>query len=492
VYLGLPAVLFLGAALWVHRRHPVTWKVAGLALFVLALTMPHQVPLYGWFYKWLPLWNSFRFPEKLLPYFLFPCALGAGAGLEAVQRDSALARRVARAGFVSALLCGLLALGEWRLRWFSDGVIASLWGKADPVTLGVLHDNFLQAAGVGAVTLVLLGAVLAWMHTPVPRAVAVLGLQFTVLYLANQATYHVTFPEVLEQPTRFVEVILQKEAEAGAPRPRVFAGVPDLTPYDVPEGLQPIDAISFNFVAALEPDTPALWDLESIGAYLPASSRRVVSLLTSFDSLNTWVGRLSGLYQVRYLTLDAGDYQRSLGNPDVVLAQEPGIKAVLLRNPHTLPRAYLATPHCVPDEASARALVLSRSFRSGHDVALECPPDAPRDEAPAAAGVSGQVRVVHYAPESVELEVEARTPAALVLNDAWYGGWSATVDGQPTPILPANVLVRGVRVPAGTHRVSFSYRTPGLWLGALISLGTLGLLGLAVLVERRKRAAPAG
>jgi hypothetical protein len=141
----------------------------------------------------------------------------------------------------------------------------------------------------------------------------------------------------------------------------------------------------------------------------------------------------------------------------------------------------------VPDASAARTLVLSRSFRPGRDVALECPPGALEAEAPPTDGAPGEVRLVHYAPESVELEVEARAPMALVLNDAYYDGWSATVDGQPTPILPANIVVRGVRVPAGTHRVSFSYRTPGLVLGALISLGTLGLLGLAVLLERRKR-----
>ncbi len=493
VYLGLPAVLLLGSALWVHRRNPLTWKVTGLSLFLVALTMPHQLPLYGWLYKWFPLWSSFRYPEKLLPYFLFPCALGAGAGLEAIQRDSSLARRVAQAGFALALLWGLLGLGEWWLRWFSDGVVATLWGKADSVTLGMLHDNFLQAAGVGAVTLVLMGVVLARVHSPVPRAVAILGFQFAVLYLANEGTYHVTYTDVLEQPTSTVEAILRAEADAGAVRPRVFGGLREVEPHYVPEGLHPVDIMAVNFAAALEPVTPALWKLEGAGPYLPAASRRLVGLLNSFETLDAWVGRLSGLYNVRYLTLEADVYKRGgSGNPEVILAEEPRINAVLLRNPHTLPRAYLATPRCVPDASAARTLVLSRSFRPGQDVALECPPDAPRDEALPTAGAPGEVRIVHYAPESVELEVEARAPTALVLNDPYYDGWSATVDGQPTPILPANIVVRGVRVPAGTHRVSFSYRTPGLVLGALISLGTLGLLGLAVLLERRKRAAGVG
>jgi uncharacterized membrane protein YfhO len=75
----------------------------------------------------------------------------------------------------------------------------------------------------------------------------------------------------------------------------------------------------------------------------------------------------------------------------------------------------------------------------------------------------------------------------LVLNDAYYTGWSAAVDGQPVPLLPANVAVRGVRLPAGNHRVTFTYRTPGLRLGALISLVTLGVLGLAVFAERARR-----
>ncbi|HEX5747723.1 MAG TPA: YfhO family protein [Archangium sp.] len=489
VYMGLPAVLLLGGALWTWRRHPLAWKVSAVTLAILALTLAHQVPLYRWFYQWVPLWKAFRYPEKMLPYVLFPLALGAGAGLEAVLRDSALSRRLGQAGLVLAGVLGLLALGEWRWRLFSNGVIPSLWEKADPPSLEILHGNFLQAAGVGAVTLALMGGVLARALSPARCVAAVLGLQFAVLYQANEGTYHVTYVDVLERPTGFLKLLLKREADAGPVRPRVFAGAEDLSPREVPEELHPVDLMSINFVAGLAPDTPALWHLESAGPYLPAASRRLAGLLYSPDSARLWLSRLSGLYHVRYLTLETRTYQQMSGNWDVVLGQDrllgPGV--VLLNNPNTLPRAYLATPVCVPDESSARALVLSRAFHPHQQAVLECPPGTPRDAAPPSPGEPGQVRIVHYAPESVELEVDARVPAALVLNDAFYDGWSATLDGQPTPILPANLAVRGVRVPAGSHRVSFTYRTPRLMLGAFISLATLGLLGLAVLVERRKR-----
>jgi membrane protein YfhO len=493
VYMGLPALLLLGGALWTWRRHPLTWKVSAVTLAILALTLAHQLPLYRWFYQWIPLWNAFRYPEKLLPYVLFPFALGAGAGLEAVLRDSALARRLGRAGLVLAGVLGLLALSEWRLRLYSSGVIHSLWEKADPPTLEVLRGNFLQAACVGAITLALMSMVLARALPPARCVALILGLQFAVLYQANEGTYHVTYTDVLERPSGFMKLLLKREADAGAVRPRVFAGAEDLSPRQVPEELHPVDFMSINFVAGLAPDTPALWHMESAGPYLPAASRRLAGLLYSPDSARLWMSRLSGLYHVRYLTLETRTYQELSGNWDVVLGQDrflgPGV--VLLNNPNTLPRAYLATPVCVPDAPSARALVLSRSFHPRQQAVLECPPGTPRDEALPSPGEPGTVRIVHYAPESVELEVDARVPAALVLNDAFYDGWSATLDGQPTPILPANFAVRGVRVPAGSHRVSFTYRTPRLVLGAVISLATLGLLGLAVLVERQRRRAQA-
>ncbi|HEY0406808.1 MAG TPA: YfhO family protein, partial [Pyrinomonadaceae bacterium] len=79
------------------------------------------------------------------------------------------------------------------------------------------------------------------------------------------------------------------------------------------------------------------------------------------------------------------------------------------------------------------------------------------------------------------------TPTVLVVSEANYPGWAATVDGQPTPVHTADFLLRGVALTAGAHRVEMRYTAPAARNGAMLS--ALTLLGLAALafIERRAR-----
>ncbi|MGH6853502.1 MAG: YfhO family protein, partial [Methylocella sp.] len=73
-----------------------------------------------------------------------------------------------------------------------------------------------------------------------------------------------------------------------------------------------------------------------------------------------------------------------------------------------------------------------------------------------APGLS-HVAIVNYADNSVEIDVDAPKPGIVVLHDLFYPGWEARVDGHRKPVLRANILFRGVEVPAGHHRVAFSF-----------------------------------
>ncbi|MGI8569264.1 MAG: YfhO family protein [Methylocella sp.] len=74
-------------------------------------------------------------------------------------------------------------------------------------------------------------------------------------------------------------------------------------------------------------------------------------------------------------------------------------------------------------------------------------------EAPGLAHVA----ILNYADNSVEIDVDAPKAGIVVLHDLFYPGWEARVDGHKKPVLHANILFRGVEVPAGRHRVAFSF-----------------------------------
>lgn len=76
--------------------------------------------------------------------------------------------------------------------------------------------------------------------------------------------------------------------------------------------------------------------------------------------------------------------------------------------------------------------------------------------------------ITRYANTEIEIAVDATQAGFVVLNDVWHPWWTATIDGEPAPILKANVLFRAVQVPAGNHVLRFSFKPID---GALAELG---------------------
>ncbi len=66
-------------------------------------------------------------------------------------------------------------------------------------------------------------------------------------------------------------------------------------------------------------------------------------------------------------------------------------------------------------------------------------------------------RILDYRFNRVEIEAEATAEAILLLNDRYDPDWAVSVDGVRAPVLRCNYIMRGVCVPAGRHRVVFTY-----------------------------------
>jgi hypothetical protein len=88
---------------------------------------------------------------------------------------------------------------------------------------------------------------------------------------------------------------------------------------------------------------------------------------------------------------------------------------------------------------------------------------------------SSPAQITRYTPEEVVVEATTDAPGYLLLTDAFYPGWRASVDGQPVEILRADEMFRAVRLEPGRHQVEFRYQPDSVTWGAWISAAALAL-----------------
>ncbi len=92
--------------------------------------------------------------------------------------------------------------------------------------------------------------------------------------------------------------------------------------------------------------------------------------------------------------------------------------------------------------------------------------------------VTSSTVVTYYGLNDVDVTVRDSAPGVLVLGDTYAPGWRARIDGRPATLARTDAVFRAVPVPAGTHRVSFTYEPRAFTVGVRISLIALALWGM--------------
>jgi hypothetical protein len=472
-YVGaLPLMLAAAALALVRRRERVVVAVVGL----VALAVSAGIPPFFTIVKALPGFDAAR-NGRLAVISVLCVAVLAGWGLD----DLVAGRRKRLVPAAAALI--LLIPCIWVARRVELGSLADglkiAWGFAGPSSD---HPDAIRMASL-LEWLVLAGLALAlvWLRasgrlgTTAFVALA-LGLVVLDLFKAGMGYNPAIRDREAVQPTTGAIRYLQSQ------RPNRFAGLHPTAPITLAVPLPANVAMRYGLYDARGYDFPnerryaELWrrviaqSPSCNYAFCPESAARTPGALRALALLGV---------------TDLLQNQRDEPLRGLPVAYQ-GPDARVYRNPDALPRAFVVgSQELVAGGDQARDRITAVDFPL-HTTAVVEKPIAGLASGTGSAP-AGNARITHYGDESVTVSATARRPALLVLTDSWFPGWKATVDGRDTPISRVDYLIRGVRIPAGTHTVEFSYQPASWTVGWIVSLlALIGILGAAAAGWRRR------
>jgi hypothetical protein len=502
-YIGL-LLLVLAAAAWLARgQRSLFWVlVAGSVVSVLLAMGRFSPGLYQLAYTTLPYFDKFRVPAMIMVLPVLGVAVLAALGVTQLadprsERATVWLRRLAWGLFGGGgllLLLGTSGLAQATHREWLQALAAQSGKPAAGVLLDEawgLHRTFLVRGGL--VLLAAGGAFLVAARRPRFRATWLVPVLVLLVAVDQWSVIRlVTHPEralvdVVRGPDgggRLVPAASLVQRWQGPRAAQLDAGLARALQDAVGHGrLLPLgaDAGSNAFMTA---------GVRSLGGYHPAKPATAEAMRQALYPRDG----LPGFRVARWLGAAALTLPQTLSPADLDLLREHGLDlderaisaggTMIYRLRDPWPRARLVDRYLLADALPAgdalepfldaiaagrhdpaRALVLERTPEPAPQTGPEPLPDP---------------IFVRDGLNEVVLRVETPRPVLLLLADLWAPGWQARSDGRSVPLLRADLMLRAIALPAGTHEVSFEFRDPALRRG--VTLALVGVLGVLVLL----------
>jgi hypothetical protein len=485
---------------------------------------------YGILTTLLPGFGLFRYPAKLLVITCLAVSALAGQGWDRLLAGEARTTRrwclwISSASSIAIVLCLYMRgpIETWVGRYAPS---IPVFGPIDPS--GALNTTLFALIQAGA--LCALGWVLIpWVfrHRRVAGALAVV-LTTADLALADSRIVWTVPQTALDRTPWIAQLIEQAERFNPSPGPFRIQRVEQWHPVDF---LRHRSERRFEQLAVWEHDTlhglygelvPLAYTLNPDGIELDEQleffevdvnwrkdgeglSRPVYSYSRGgFDlwntryfvmpiALNGWMGEEQAFTRIYPENDTSGDPEKSRQ----WIAREGW---QLLRNRAAMPRCWIVhsavpirpTARGSPQRAEMIRTLIGSSGSRDRDpnafgsIDLKQTALVETDEPTLLSGLIGHpstepsesITITKAEPQSVEIDAKLTRPGLVILGDLYYPGWKLKIDGHPAPILRTNRMMRGAIVAAGKHQLVYDYQPDSFWIGSLVSLAGLAVVGV--------------
>lgn len=456
-YFGAAIILlFLMGSILV--KGPVKWWLLLGTLLTFMLSMGKNLAFINeFFFNYFPLFNKFRTPNSVLGVTAILVTLLAFLTVEHIINKKSSKEEVLRSlyiggGIAAAVALYFLVFGTsfYDFVHFQDANRAPF----DPNALIEDRQALMQSDALRSLIIVLVSGGLIWLFVKekIQQLWLVAGIGIIVLidlwtvdkrYLSDDDFVNKTRYEVNFSPRPADEQILQD---------------PDLY-YRV------YDASESTFQS-----TKTSYYHKSIGGYHAAKLQRFQDIIDRHISQGNQ--KVLDMLNTKYF---------------IVPSQQQGVPAGVQQNPGAMGNAWFVNSIRTVASANEEIDALNEIDPKNEAVVHQ-------EFADYVAGFTpqknGAITLTDYQPDQLTYQSNSSSEQFAVFSEVWYGpnkGWEATIDGEPVEFVRVNYILRGMKVPSGTHTIVFKFNPKMYRLGTTLSFvfSTLILLAFAYVLFQK-------
>jgi len=474
------------------------WKILTFLVIIiisLILAMGKFTPLFSLFYKFVPGFNLFRSPSRMLMLTNFSLAVLAGFGASLLTKklqnnektkfnkvikviSIVLLISVVSALGVSVAKESLLSVGEKVLnRMYYETYADSFFVQQNSYEslverMEIAHHTMIRALIIFNIALAASLLVLFLRIRKNAGAAAIMALVVVVvivdLWWFGLDSVNVTDPKTVYGTTPEIDYLLDDSSYY-----RVYSLSEDLTPphilirHHIPHVMgyasMRIDHY-FDFLTAM-------MNLTDDPHY---KKRLALSTVYPNNVDETYTPKLLGMLNVKYIAS-----KEELSNDYYVLLKKTE-NAFIYENREFLPRAYIIRDaRVMGDELEIVDYMRSGSFDPGKEIILE---KEPSGVSLSNEGTFKEAEISYFSPNRVVIDVSLDSPGFLVYSDVWYPGWKAYDNGKRINIYKTSLTLKSIYLEKGDHAVEFVFDPASYRVGKLVTLSTAMLVAIMLLV----------
>jgi len=84
--------------------------------------------------------------------------------------------------------------------------------------------------------------------------------------------------------------------------------------------------------------------------------------------------------------------------------------------------------------------------------------------------ISASIKMDSYAPNYIVYSTNSKTNQIAIFSEIFYDlGWQAYIDNKPIGHFRADYVLRGLKIPAGNHKVEFKYSLNSFNIASIVS-----------------------